>query len=84
MNHRLNQCCPTLSPLATCGDRPFKFGDRKSLHKLFLVEKSNKLYFLQHIYFNCGHSKEPVATKVANVATGTFWLDSTGLNMYIN
>ncbi len=25
----LDQCCPTLSPFATCGDRPFKFGDRK-------------------------------------------------------
>ncbi len=69
-----------MSPFATCGDRPFKCGDRKSFQKLFLVERSNKLYFLQHIYFNCGDSKEPVATKVANVTTGTFWLNSAGLN----
>ncbi len=32
-----------------------------------LVERSNKLYFLEHISFICVDSKEPVATKVANV-----------------
>jgi hypothetical protein len=36
------------------------------------VERSNKLQFLQHISLNCGNTKETVATKVANVATGTF------------
>ncbi len=43
------------------------------------VERSNKLQFLQHISLNCGNSKETVATKVANVAIGTFWLDKAGL-----
>jgi hypothetical protein len=43
------------------------------------MERSNKLQFLQHISRNCRDSKETVATKVANVATGTFWLDNTGL-----
>jgi hypothetical protein len=44
------------------------------------VERFNKLQFLQHISLNCGDSKETVATKVANVATGTFWLDIADLN----
>jgi hypothetical protein len=44
-----------------------------------LVERSIKLQLLQHISLSCGDSKESVATKVANVATGTFWLDSAGL-----
>ena len=35
--------------------------------------------FLQLIYHNCGHSKDFVATKVANVATGTIWLDNADL-----
>ena len=35
--------------------------------------------FLQHISHNCGNSKDFVATKVANVATGTIWLDNAGL-----
>jgi hypothetical protein len=41
------------------------------------VEKFNKLLFLQHISLKCGDSKEFVA---ANMATRTFWLDSTALN----
>jgi hypothetical protein len=44
------------------------------------VERFNKLHFLQHIFLNCGNSKETVATKVANVATGTFWLDIAALD----
>jgi hypothetical protein len=36
------------------------------------IERSYKLQFLEHISLNCGDSKETVATKVANVATGTF------------
>jgi hypothetical protein len=47
------------------------------------VERSNKLQFLQHISLNCGDSKETVATKVASVATGTFWLDIADVNKYI-
>jgi hypothetical protein len=44
-----------------------------------LVERSNKLHFLQYISHNCGDSKESVATKVVNVLTETFWLDSVAL-----
>jgi hypothetical protein len=36
------------------------------------------LHFLQHISLKLGNSKESVATKVANVATETFWLESAG------
>jgi hypothetical protein len=43
---------------------------------------NHKLHFLMHIHINFGDSKESVATKVANVATGTFWLDSTGLDHF--
>jgi hypothetical protein len=37
----LKQCCPTLSPFATCGDKRFECGDRKLLENLFLM--MNKL-----------------------------------------
>jgi hypothetical protein len=50
-----------------------------SSRSYILKERSNKLQFLQHIILNCGDSKKSVATKVVNVATGTFWLDSAGL-----
>jgi hypothetical protein len=43
------------------------------------VEKSIKLLFLHHVSLKCGDSKDPVATKVANVATRIFLLDSTAL-----
>ncbi len=45
-----------------------------------LVERINKLHFLELNSLNCGNSKESVATKVENVATETFWLDSTVVN----
>jgi hypothetical protein len=45
------------------------------------VEKSIKLLFLHHISLKCGDSKDSVATKVVNVATRTFWLDSTALDL---
>jgi hypothetical protein len=31
-----------------------------------------ELHFLQHISLNCGNNKEFIATKEANMATGTF------------
>jgi hypothetical protein len=71
----LDQCFPTLSPLATCGDRLFKCGNRKFSKSYISVERSNKLQFLPHISLNCGDNKETVAKKVPNVASGTFWLD---------
>jgi hypothetical protein len=43
---------------------------------LFVVGKSNKFQNLQHTYLNCGNNKD---SKVANVATGTFWLESADL-----
>jgi hypothetical protein len=44
-----------------------------------LVKTTNKLHFLQQISLNFCDSKESVTTKVANVATKTFWLDGVGL-----
>ncbi len=40
VNYYLDQCCPTLSPFATCGDRPFNCGDRKFSQKLYFTRKS--------------------------------------------
>ncbi len=37
----LEQCCPTLSPFATCGDMSFKCGDRKFFQKLFYSQNIN-------------------------------------------
>jgi hypothetical protein len=37
--NRLEQCCPTLSPFATCGDSLFKCGDRKFFQKLQFSRK---------------------------------------------
>ncbi len=45
----LKQCCPTLSPFGTCGDRIFFFS-----RNCISVGRSNKLQFLQHISLNCG------------------------------
>jgi hypothetical protein len=44
------------------------------------VKKSIKLLFLHHNSLKCGDNKDSVATNVANVATRTFWLDSTVLD----
>jgi hypothetical protein len=41
------------------------------------VGKANKLLFLRHISLSYGNSKD---TKVSNVATGTFRLESATLN----
>ncbi len=38
----LDQCCPTLSPFATCGDKIFSCGDRQLLKNEFLM--INKLH----------------------------------------
>ena len=47
--------------------------------KLFVVDKP-KNSFLQHFSHNCGDSKDFVATKVANVAIATIWLDNAVLD----
>ncbi len=39
------QCCPTLSPFATCGDKKFECGDRQLLKNGFLM--INKLHISQ-------------------------------------
>ncbi len=41
----LYQCCPTLSPFATCGDRSFKCGDRQVFRSESLM--INTLHFPQ-------------------------------------
>ncbi len=72
----LIQCCPTMSPFATCGDRPFKCGDSKFSRGCFTVKTSTKLSF----YRICsGDSKVFGATKVAKVATRNFGLDNADL-----
>ncbi len=38
----LEQCCPTLSPFATCGDRSFKCGDSFFSKSYILVKRSIK------------------------------------------
>jgi hypothetical protein len=63
---RLRQRCPTLSPLATCGDRRFKCGDRQVFINVSLM--INTLRF-------------PKILTVANVATERPWLDTTGLRI---
>ncbi len=67
------QCCPTLSPFATCGDKGFKCGDRQLLRNGFLIVKSISNSD------KSGDSKAFVATIVANVATESMWLDITDL-----
>ncbi len=62
---RLRQRCPTLSPLATCGDRRFKCGDRQVFINVSLM--INPLRF-------------PKILTVASVATER-WLDTTGLRI---
>jgi hypothetical protein len=65
----LSQCSPTLSPFATCGDRPFKCGNRKFFSIGFIIKKSTKLLFYSITSPYCGDSKEFVVTKVSNVST---------------
>ncbi len=60
------QCCPTLSPFATCGDRSLKCGDRQLLRNRFVM--INKLYFSQILQFI-----------IYEVATERMWLDTTAL-----
>jgi hypothetical protein len=47
----------------------------ESISRVFIVEKSYKSKVLQHIFLNCGDSKDSVDTFVANVAK--FGFDST-------
>jgi hypothetical protein len=72
----LEQCCPTLSPFATCGDKRFECGDRQLLKNVFLM--INKLHYLSNSD-KSGDRKTFVATNVANVATERIWLETTAL-----
>ena len=63
---------------------PFKCGDRKFFPEAVLKSTSPVNSFLQYISHNCGDSKDFVATKVSNVATGTMWLDNAGLDVSCN
>ena len=78
-NINLEQRCPTLSPFATCGYRPFKCCDKKIFPEEILSWTSPINAFVEHISHNCGNSKGFVATKVANVATGTIGWDNAHL-----
>ncbi len=65
-------------PVATCGHIIFKCSARNFFQisrKWFAVGKYIRLQLLKHIFLNCGNSKYSVTTKLANVATGTVWLE---------
>jgi hypothetical protein len=74
--YHLFQCCPTLSPFATCGDKRFECGDRQLFRTGFLMV--NKLQYLSNSD-KSGDRKTFVATIVANVATERMRLDTTDL-----
>ncbi len=42
-SYNLKQCCPNLSPFATCGDRLFKCGDREFFQKLHFSRKVQQI-----------------------------------------
>jgi hypothetical protein len=68
----VEQCCPTLSPFAICGDKRFKCGDKQ----LFKYDKY--ITYLTN-YDKSDDRKAFVATIVANVATERIGLDTTAV-----
>jgi hypothetical protein len=73
----LEQCCPTLSPFDTCGDKRFKCGDIQ----LFKYGFSNDKYIKYLINYDKSGDRKPfVVTIVANVATERIWLDTPVTN----
>ncbi len=73
----LVQCCPTLSPFATRGDKSLKCGNRKFFSRSFFTVKiSAQLLFYIIFTYIVARAK---TLSPANVVTRKFWLDNADL-----